>query len=126
MGTNYKASLIPKRIRETIHGWGKAARRKRRHGCFTDIHTETSTVMSLEEDDHQLIDIHEDDNGTYTEIELQPPPNVTSSPSPIANETSSRVGTPLLRSSASISESTISSFQKEDFQRSSSMPVRRE
>ncbi|XWS52045.1 hypothetical protein CRYUN_Cryun11dG0033500 [Craigia yunnanensis] len=129
MGTNYKAALIPQRIRETIHGWGKEARRKRRHGRFTDdstIHTDTSTIMSLEEDDHQLIDIHEDDNGTYTEIELQPPPNVTSSPSPVANETSSRVGTPLLRSSASISASTISSFQKEDFQRSSSMPVRRE
>ncbi|XVF18891.1 hypothetical protein REPUB_Repub11eG0062500 [Reevesia pubescens] len=82
--------------------------------------------MSLEEYDHQLIDIHEDGNGTYTEIELQPPPNVTSSPSPVANETSSRVGTPLLRPSASVSASTISSFQEEDFQRSSSMPVRRE
>ena len=126
MGTNYKAALIPQRIRETIHGWGKAARRKRRHGCFTDIHTDTGIVMSLEEDDHQLIDIHEGGNGIDTEIELQLPPNVTSSPSPVANETSSRVGTPLLRSSASISASTISSFQKEDFQRSSSMPVRRE
>ncbi|XVF18894.1 hypothetical protein REPUB_Repub11eG0062700 [Reevesia pubescens] len=128
MGTNYKAALIPQRIRETIHGWGKAARRKRRHGRFTDdstIHTDTSTVMSLEEYDHELIDIH-DGNGTYTEIELQPPPNVTSSPSPVANETSSRVGTPLLRPSASVSASTISSFQKEGFQRSSSMPVRRE
>ena len=126
MGTNYKAALIPKRIRETIHGWGKAAKRKRRHGCFTDIHTDTGIVMSLEEVDHQLIDIHEGGNGIDTEIELQLPPNVTSSPSPVANETSSRVGTPLLRSSASISASTISSFQKEDFQRSSSMPVRRE
>ncbi|XP_022753243.1 MLO-like protein 11 isoform X2 [Durio zibethinus] len=129
MGTNYKAALIPQQIRETIHGWGKAARRKRRHGRFTDdstIHTETSTVMSLEEDDHQLIDVHEDGNGTYTEIELQPPPNVTSSPSPVANETSSRVGTPLLRPSASISASTIYSFEKDDLQRSSSMPARRE
>ncbi|XVE80165.1 hypothetical protein DITRI_Ditri14bG0117800 [Diplodiscus trichospermus] len=129
MGTNYKAALIPQRIRETIHGWGKAARRKRRHGRFTDdstIHTDTSTVMSLEEYDHQLIDVHEDGNGTYTEIELQPPPNITSSPSSVANETSSRVGTPLLRTSASISASTISSFQKEDFQRSSSLPTRRE
>lgn len=56
MGTNYKAALIPRRIRETIHGWGKAARRKRRLGHFTDdstIHTVTdaSTVASLEEYD---------------------------------------------------------------------------
>ncbi|KHG11409.1 MLO-like protein 11 [Gossypium arboreum] len=126
MGTNYKAALIPQRIRETIHGWGKAARRKRRLGRFTDdstIHTETSTVMSLEEDDHRLIDIHEDDKDTYNEVELQPPPNITSTPSPaFANENSSRVGTPLLRPSSSVSASTISKLQKEDFQRSSSMP----
>ncbi|KAG8485015.1 hypothetical protein CXB51_021181 [Gossypium anomalum] len=126
MGTNYKAALIPQRIRETIHGWGKAARRKRRLGLFTDdstIHTETSTVMSLEEDDHRLIDIHEDDKDTYNEVELQPPPNITSTPSPaFANENSSRVGTPLLRPSSSVSASTISKLQKEDFQRSSSMP----
>lgn len=129
MGTNYKAALIPQRIRETIHGWGKAARRKRRYGRFTDdstIHTETSTVMSLEEDDHQFIDIHEHGNSTYSGIELQQRPrNITSSPSPIANETSSRVGTPLLRPSVSISASTISnySFPREDFQRSSSLPA---
>ncbi|XVF70326.1 hypothetical protein PTKIN_Ptkin11bG0152900 [Pterospermum kingtungense] len=129
MGTNYKAALIPQRIRETIHGWGKAARRKRRHGRFMDdstIHTDTSTVMSLEEDDHQLIDIHEDGNGPYTEIELQRPHNITCSPSPVANETSSRIGTPLLRQSASISASSISNFQKEDILRSSSMPATRE
>ncbi|KAK3199020.1 hypothetical protein Dsin_022435 [Dipteronia sinensis] len=41
MGTNYKAALIPQRIRETIHGWGKEARRKRRHGLFTDDSTIT-------------------------------------------------------------------------------------
>ncbi|KAK8506425.1 hypothetical protein V6N13_016378 [Hibiscus sabdariffa] len=130
MGTNYKAALIPQRIRETIHGWGKAARRKRRLGRFTDdstIHTDTSTVMSLEEDDHELIDIHEDGNGTYTGVELQPPPNVLSTPSPVfANETSSRVGTPLLRPSSSISATTVSSVAKDDFQRSSSMPARGE
>ncbi|WRX28720.1 Mlo-related protein - like 10 [Theobroma cacao] len=129
MGTNYKAALIPQRIRETIHGWGKAARRRRRHGLFPDdstIHTDTSTVMSLEEEEHQFIDINEAGNGTHTEIELQPPANVTASPSPVANETSSRVGTPLLRPSATISSSTMSSLQKEDFLRSSSMPVRRE
>ncbi|OMO80316.1 Mlo-related protein [Corchorus capsularis] len=94
MGTNYKAALIPERIRETIHGWGKAARRKRRHGHYPDdstIRTETSTVMSLDDDDHQMIDIHEDGNGIHTEIELQPPPIVPTSPSTAANETSSRV-----------------------------------
>ncbi|GLT83360.1 hypothetical protein SLE2022_016530 [Rubroshorea leprosula] len=107
MGTNYKAALIPERIRETMHGWGKEARRrKRRHGQYTDgstIHTETSTVMSLEEDDHQVLDIPETGNATHTEIELQTPPTVTYSPTPVANETSSRISTPLLRPSASVS-----------------------
>ncbi|KAE8713645.1 hypothetical protein F3Y22_tig00110206pilonHSYRG00257 [Hibiscus syriacus] len=126
MGTNYKAALIPERIRETIHGWGKAARRKRRHGRFTDdstIHTETSTVLSLEEDDHRLIDVHEASDGTYTEIELQPRPDAPSGPGPV--KTSSRVGMPIVRTSTSISASTISRLQHEDFQRSSSMPVTR-
>ncbi|KAJ4726284.1 MLO-like protein [Melia azedarach] len=133
MGTNYKAALIPQRIRETIHGWGKAARRKRRHGHLADdstIHTDTSTVMSLEEYDHQLIDITETDagigNGTGTEIELQPHEDSTTLAS-VANETSSRVGTPLLRPSASISASATSlSFHAEGIPRSSSMPIRRE
>ncbi|KAJ0941932.1 hypothetical protein HanPSC8_Chr03g0085891 [Helianthus annuus] len=30
MGTNYKAELIPQRTRDTIHGWGKEARRMRK------------------------------------------------------------------------------------------------
>lgn len=128
MGTNYKAALIPQRIRETIHGWGKEARRKRRHGLFTDdstIHTDTSTVMSLEEDEHQLIDIHETADHTVTDIELQPS-NVTF-PSPVANETSSRAATPLLRPCATISSSTLPlGFQTEGIPRSSSMPIRRE
>ena len=75
MGTNYKAALTPQRIRETIHGLAKAARRKRRHGNFTDdstIHTDTNTVMSLEEDDHLLLDILEIGDGPVTQIELQP------------------------------------------------------
>ncbi|KAK0599031.1 hypothetical protein LWI29_001752 [Acer saccharum] len=128
MGTNYKAALIPQRIRETIHGWGKEARRKRRHGLYPDdstIHTDTSTVMSLEEDEHQLIDIPDTADHTVTDIELQPS-NVTC-PSPVANETSSRAATPLLRPSATISSSTLPlSFQTEGISRSSSMPVRRE
>ncbi|KAG5032832.1 hypothetical protein JHK82_016399 [Glycine max] len=36
MGTNFKAALIPEHVRDTIDYWGKAARRKRRHGKFTD------------------------------------------------------------------------------------------
>ncbi|KAK1584075.1 hypothetical protein Q3G72_029607 [Acer saccharum] len=128
MGTNYKAALIPQRIRETIHGWGKEARRKRRHGLYPDdstIHTDTSTVMSLEEDEHRLIDIPDTADHTVTDIELQPS-NVTC-PSPVANETSSRAATPLLRPSATISSSTLPlSFQTEGISRSSSMPVRRE
>lgn len=36
MGTNFMAALIPEHVRDTIDYWGKAARRKRRHGKFTD------------------------------------------------------------------------------------------
>ncbi|KAL9444132.1 hypothetical protein AB3S75_017334 [Citrus x aurantiifolia] len=135
MGTNYKAALIPRRIRETIHGWGKAARRKRRLGHFTDdstIHTVTdaSTVASLEEYDHQLIDIPETaigaGNSIGAEVELQPR-NISNSPASVPNETSSRVGTPLLRPSASVSVSTTSlNYHTEGILRSSSMPTRRE
>ncbi|XP_057513555.1 MLO-like protein 11 [Actinidia eriantha] len=132
MGTNYKAALIPQRIRETIHGWKKAARRrKRRLSIFTDdstIHTDTSTVMSLEEDDHQLLDSPRTTHNTGPEIELQPHTiTITTSPSPVAaNETSSRVGTPLLQPSASVSSTVASSiFQTEVITRSLSMPVRR-
>lgn len=126
MGTNYKAALIPQRIRDTIHGWGKAARRKRRHGNFTDdstVHTDTSTVMSLEEDDHQLLDIRDIADGPVTQIELQPA-FISVSPGPVANETSSRVGTPLLRPSASVSSSETPNLNVEGIHRSSSMPVR--
>ncbi|CAK7327598.1 unnamed protein product [Dovyalis caffra] len=128
MGTNYKAALIPQRIRETIHGWGKAARRKRRHGIYTDdstIHTDTSTLMSLEEDDNQMLDIPENDAGPVTQIELQPASFISVSPGPVADETSSRAGTPLLRPSASVSSSEKSNSHVEGILRSSSMPVRR-
>nr|TKR90282.1 MLO-like protein 11 [Populus alba] len=126
MGTNYKAALIPQRIRDTIHGWGKAARRKRRHGNFTDdstVHTDTSTVMSLEEDDHQLLDIRDIADGPVTQIELQPA-FISVSPGPVANETSSRACTPLLRPSASVSSSETPNLNVEGIHRSSSMPVR--
>ncbi|KAH0937734.1 hypothetical protein HID58_005195 [Brassica napus] len=62
MGTNYKAALIPQRIRDTIQGWGKATRKKRRHGYYGDdstVRTETSTVASIEEYDHQVLDVAE-------------------------------------------------------------------
>ncbi|OWM81405.1 hypothetical protein CDL15_Pgr007443 [Punica granatum] len=133
MGTNYKAALIPQRIRETIHGWKKSARRRRRLGIITDdstVRTDTSTVMSLEEDDHdqQLLD-GPADNGNLPcpEIELQQhaSPTIVISP-PVANEASSRVGTPLLRPSASISSSTPTSFNPASVMRCLSMPARRE
>ncbi|KAK6946737.1 Mlo-related protein, partial [Dillenia turbinata] len=129
MGTNYKAALIPQRIRETIHGWGKAARRKRRHGGFADdstIHTDTSTVLSLEEDDNNLMDEPASFTATASEIELQPTLAIATTPSPVANENSSRVGTPLLRPSATISNSVSFRFQPEELSRSSSMPNRRD
>ncbi|KAF3442524.1 hypothetical protein FNV43_RR16440 [Rhamnella rubrinervis] len=129
MGTNYKAALIPQRIRETIHGWGKAARRKRRHGMFTDdstIHTDTSTVLSLEDYDQQMLDNPENVSKPPTEIELQPDPTHLAIPSPVANETSSRVGTPLLRPSSSVSSSAAINFPTDSIVRSSSMPHRRE
>ncbi|KAI9093328.1 hypothetical protein K1719_027342 [Acacia pycnantha] len=131
MGTNYKAALIPQRIRETIHGWGKAARKKRRHGMFTDdstIHTDASTVLSVEEDD-RLMDVPETTNDlatTGTEIEMQPATASTASPSPIANETSSRATTPLLRPSASVSSAIRFNSNAETITRSSSMPNGRE
>lgn len=129
MGTNYKAALIPQRIRETIHGWKKSARRKRRLGILADdstIHTDTSTVMSLEEDDdRQLFDEPTNPADACTEIELQAAPTIIISP-PVANETSSRVGTPLLRPSASVSSSSTANFNIGAFSRCTSMPARRE
>ncbi|KAI5333260.1 hypothetical protein L3X38_023390 [Prunus dulcis] len=130
MGTNYKAALIPQRIRETIHGWGKAARRKRRLGIYNDestIHTDTSTVMSLEEDDHERLDNPAIDANTHNGIELQPVSSSMTSPCLAANENSSRVGTPLLRPSASVSVSSpvTLTIHTESIPRSTSMPSRR-
>ncbi|KAI3466125.1 hypothetical protein Pfo_022788 [Paulownia fortunei] len=125
MGTNYKAALIPKRIRETIHGWGKAARRRRRLGIFTDdstIHTDTSTVISVEEDDNQFIDSPRFAPQSGAQIELQPTTIAMSGHLPVANETSSRVGTPLLRPSASVSSPLSLRILSETIPRSSSMP----
>ncbi|CAK9325187.1 unnamed protein product [Citrullus colocynthis] len=124
MGTNYKAALIPQRIRETIHGWGKSARRKRRLRIFTDdatIHTETSTVLSLEDDDNQHVDTPKTATG-YAIIEMQPPTaaNVTVS---IANDPSHAVRTPLLQPSLSLSLPVAQNFNSGTPLRSSSMPA---
>nr|CAD1830740.1 unnamed protein product [Ananas comosus var. bracteatus] len=81
MGTNYKAALIPQSIRETIHGWGKAARKRRKHRRGIDestIHTETSTVCSLEENEQELFGDPSDNS--YIQIELQPPSTCTDDP----------------------------------------------
>ena len=128
MGSNYKAALIPQRIRETIHGWGKEARRKRRLGIFTDdstIRTETSTVASLDEDDQQLLDSPRP-APVATEIELQPPTIIITDHSPTPNENSSRIGTPLLRPSATISSTLSPRLMPEMVTRSNSMPTRKD
>ncbi|XP_056683453.1 MLO-like protein 11 isoform X2 [Spinacia oleracea] len=133
MGTNYKAALIPHRIRETIHGWKKsAAKRKKRVGIYGDdstIHTDASTVMSLDEHDNHLLDIPESGAAmlSHSVIELQSPSTTdNASPPPVANESSSRVGTPLLRPSASISARFPSSLLTDNDPRCSSMPNRRD
>ncbi|KAG8386303.1 hypothetical protein BUALT_Bualt03G0135000 [Buddleja alternifolia] len=126
MGTNYKAALIPQRIRETIHGWKKAARRRRKMGNYPDdstVRTDTSTVISLEEyDDNQMLDSPRFAPKDGAEIELQPPTIVITDGSGVANETSSRVGTPLLRPYASISSPNSLRILPEMIQRSSSLP----
>ncbi|KAK8527398.1 hypothetical protein V6N12_054611 [Hibiscus sabdariffa] len=92
MGTNFKAALIPQGVRETIHGWGKEARRRSRRkrrklGRFNNdstirrdastTRTETSTVSSVEDDYHWLIDINAACASTSTEIEMQPAARAT-------------------------------------------------
>lgn len=130
MGTNYKAALIPQRIRETIHGWKKsAAKRKKRLGIFGDdstIHTDTSTIASLDDDDdNQLVDIPEAGDATHCEIELQSPSTVDASP-PVANENSSRVATPLLRPAASTSLRLQTEPLTNELKRCFSMPTRKD
>ncbi|KAI4342479.1 hypothetical protein MLD38_027106 [Melastoma candidum] len=134
MGTNYKAALIPQRIRETIHGWKKSARRRRKLGMTTDdstIHTDTSTVMSLDEDDRGLADEPSItiDKGGEVELHIQQSPEEIPLPitSPLAaNETtSSKAGTPLLRPCASVSTTTASQdFHEIILERSMSLPAK--
>lgn len=129
MGTNYKAALIPQGIRETIHGWKKAARRKRRLGMFTDdstIHTDASTVISVEEDDHQFLNNPETEANGHTEIELQQASINIADTAAVANETSIRIGTPLLRPCTSVPSSITLDSHRYGTLRSVSMPTRRE
>ncbi|KAI3803484.1 hypothetical protein L1987_31636 [Smallanthus sonchifolius] len=135
MGTNYKAALIPQRIRDTIHGWGiEARRRRRRLGIYGDdstVHTDTSTVVSVEEYDHHELDSPRAGGATSPglEIELQPHSVLVigglDSPF-VANENSSRVATPLLKPCASVSSAASPSVVPVIVTRSSSLPAQSE
>ncbi|OVA00579.1 Mlo-related protein [Macleaya cordata] len=123
MGTNYKAALIPDRVRETIHGWNKEAKKRRRRGIINDdstVHTETSTVISVEDDEFQSPSTRK-----HAEIELEPISTIKISSPSVASESSSRVGTPLLKNSASVFSPAYSETPKEDILRSPSMPIQR-
>uniref|UniRef100_A0A1D1XKL5 MLO-like protein n=1 Tax=Anthurium amnicola TaxID=1678845 RepID=A0A1D1XKL5_9ARAE len=127
MGSNYKAALIPRRIRETIHGWGKAARRRRRHRHAIDdstIRTETSTICSIEDDDQLLED---PSNSHYVQIELQP----TSTDATSVHDDLSVIGNgnfngsvvvPLLHSASVPSSPSISEQRRNGISRCASMP----
>lgn len=113
MGTHYKAALIPESVRETISGWGKAARRKRRFRYFS----EDSTVHTYK----SSTDSQFDSPRTRTEIELQNRRVLRTNSSRASGESSSRAGTPLLKHSASVSSL---GFLPGSTARSSSVPVR--
>lgn len=96
---------------------------------FTDdstIHTDASTVISVEEDDHQFIGNQETEANAHTEIELQQASPDVADTAAVANETSSRIGTPLLRPCTSVPSSVTLDFHKGSTLRSFSMPARRE
>ncbi|GAB2227072.1 hypothetical protein Droror1_Dr00008876 [Drosera rotundifolia] len=131
MGSNYKAALVPQRIRETLHVWKKSVEKKRRHGHHGDdstIRTKTSTVMSLEDYDDRLLDIPETSGiSMASDIELQPTSlAMMPTPSPVTyGPSTSRSGSPLLGHSASMSSSKSSRLDLQTVARSSSMPARR-
>ncbi|KVH93056.1 Mlo-related protein [Cynara cardunculus var. scolymus] len=110
----------------------EARRRRRRLGMYGDdstVHTDTSTVISVEEFDHHDLDSPRAGMmpGEGLEIELQPRSIIINGDSPfVANENSSRAGTPLLRPCASVSSSASPSFVPEIITRSSSLPSPRE
>ncbi|KAL4580302.1 hypothetical protein LXL04_016491 [Taraxacum kok-saghyz] len=85
MGTNYKDAMIPQRIRETIDGLRKEARRRRKYINNGD----DSTVISVDESDHHELDYPRTTTTHLerSEIELQPPilrlsASMSSSPTP--------------------------------------------
>ncbi|KAJ4785154.1 MLO-like protein [Rhynchospora pubera] len=128
MGSNYKAALIPERIRQTMHGWGKAARKRRKHRRGFDestIRTETSTVCSLDEGDQELLDDESTSRPRFVQIELQP----SGTKNRFSTATSAQVstngsGAPLLQSSASLPASpSIGDHRVNGVQRSNSMPT---
>ncbi|XP_020577436.1 MLO-like protein 11 [Phalaenopsis equestris] len=135
MGTNYKAALIPHRIRETMHGWGKAARRRRRNRPSTDdstIHTETCTICSIEEDDKDHLLDNSAEN-QYVQIELQPATTTARNTTitPIATDHSTLhslgsvdggAGVPLLKPSFTFPSSPSLSGWGRKICRSASMP----
>ncbi|XP_076905579.1 MLO-like protein 11 [Bidens hawaiensis] len=117
MGTNHKAALIPERIRETIQCWRKEAKRRRKMGVYSDystVQTETCTVVSLEDFDHQ--ELHspptEAAPGDDLAVELHPPALMTP-------------GAPRLRPSVSVC-SVSPSFMLETVTRSFSLPTRKQ
>jgi len=148
MGSKYKAALIPRRIRETIHGWGKATRKKRRRRRSTwddsTVRTETSTVCSLTDDDEDDLDDHHGPfeetpraarGAPFLKIELQPQHGSGRGPRPgapyfdaVAMPGSSSThgggsGHPmLLRQSSSASAPSSPSHRGGNVTRSASMP----
>ncbi|XP_075521771.1 MLO-like protein 11 isoform X2 [Primulina tabacum] len=102
MGTNYKAALLPHSVRETMHGWGKEARRRRKHALFADdstVRTDRRSVLSIDEDDECSSYSPRFTSNRNVEIELQPPTVVIADHSSVSKETNSRLGMPLLRPS---------------------------
>ncbi|XP_073301676.1 MLO-like protein 11 isoform X2 [Primulina huaijiensis] len=125
MGTNYKAALLPHSIRETMHGWGKEARRRRKHAVFADnstVRTDRSSVLSVDEDDDEWsLRSPRFASNRSVEIELQPPTVVIADHSSVFNETNSRLGMPLLRPSP-VSSPLAPRILPQMEQRSSSLP----
>eukprot|EP01018_Ginkgo_biloba_P033521 Gb_19582 [translate_table: standard] len=138
MGTNYKAALIPTRIRETIHGWEKAAKRKRKLGVVTDDLTVRSVdrgTIHSSEDSHRSIlqgsctevstiqrDHNQKDNyirDDQVEIELQ----IDSATFMVANASLNPDSVPHHRNSASVPPETLEHIHSIDnFPRSLTQP----
>ncbi|KAF3335293.1 MLO-like protein 11 [Carex littledalei] len=112
-----------------MHGWGKAARKRRKHRRGLDestIRTETSTVCSLDEGDQELFDEGTNNRPRFVEIELQEskPKNrfSTASSARTVNSTNGS-GVPLLQSSSSLPTSpSVSNHEANGISRSNSMP----